>query len=189
MTSEETSFEGGSGEEEVEDGEGEPVKKKLRKRERLAKMFDRDGRATNIAEGLPVAGYIVSAIHAAKGNEEHARRAAGRCTNSNLALVGGLVGGLGGGPAGVAAGAAAGSLAGQMAERGANHFIEKEVRSDMGSIGDLKKNPARELVKTAGLTVVDGAMGAIGGKINIGAEKISNKVIVDGTKLLAESGL
>ena len=84
-----------------------------------------------------------------------------------------------------------------MAERGANHFIEKEVqfalsklsilstfpsyqvRSDMGSIGDLKKNPARELVKTAGLTVVDGAMGAIGGKINIGAEKISNKVIVD----------
>ena len=91
-----------------------------------------------------------------------------------------------------------------MAERGVNHFIdEKEVvylthghtiyiqlqtlfviyvykvRSDMGSIGDLKKNPARELVKTAGLTVVDGAMGAIGGKINIGAEKISNKVIVD----------
>ena len=58
MTSEETSFEGGSGEEEVEDGEGgeggegEPVKKKLRKRERLAKMFDRDGRATNIAEGF-----------------------------------------------------------------------------------------------------------------------------------------
>ena len=27
-----------------------------------------------------------------------------RCTNSNLALVGGLVGGLGGGPAGAAAG-------------------------------------------------------------------------------------
>ena len=55
MTSEETSLEGGSGEEEVEDGEGgegEPVKKKLRKRERLAKMFDRDGRATNIAEGF-----------------------------------------------------------------------------------------------------------------------------------------
>ena len=47
----------------------------------------------------------------------------------------------------------------------------------MGSIGDLKKNPARELVKTAGLTVVDGAMGAIGGKINIGAEKISQKVM------------
>ena len=55
MTSEEASFEGGSGEEEVEDGEGgegEPEKKKLRKRERLAKMFDRDGRATNIAEGF-----------------------------------------------------------------------------------------------------------------------------------------
>ena len=48
----------------------------------------------------------------------------------------------------------------------------------MGSIGDLKKNPARELVKTAGLTVVDGAMGAIGGKINIGAEKISQKVMI-----------
>ena len=55
MTSEERSLEGGSGEEEVEDGEGgegEPEKKKLRKRERLAKMFDRDGRATNIAEGF-----------------------------------------------------------------------------------------------------------------------------------------
>ena len=64
-----------------------------------------------------------------------------------------------------------------------------QVRSDMGSIGDLKKNPARELVKTAGLTVVDGAMGAIGGKINVGAEKISQKVVMDGTKLLAESGM
>ena len=41
--------EGGEG---GEGGEGEPVKKKLRKRERLAKMFDRDGRATNIAEGF-----------------------------------------------------------------------------------------------------------------------------------------
>ena len=38
--------------EDGEGGEGEPVKKKLRKRERLAKMFDRDGRATNIAEGF-----------------------------------------------------------------------------------------------------------------------------------------
>ena len=28
-----------------------------------------------------------------------------------------------------------------------------QVRSDMGSIGDLKKNPARELVKTAGIAV------------------------------------
>ena len=87
-------LEGASGEMESENGEGEPEKKKLRKRERVAKMFERDGRATNIAEGfafdqfsnlaykpfarLPVAGYIVSAIHAAKGNEEHARRAAGR---------------------------------------------------------------------------------------------------------------
>jgi len=191
MSSEDRLREGGSDEEEEESGEnGEPEKKKLRKRERVAKMFERDGRATNLAEGLPVAGYIVSAIHAVKGNEEHARRAAGRCTNSNLALVGGLVGGLGGGPAGAAAGAAAGSLAGQMAERSVNHFIDqKEVRSDMGSIGDLKKNPARELVKTAGLTVVDGAMGAIGGKINVGAEKISQKVVMDGTKLLVESGM
>ena len=59
----------------------------------------------------------------------------------------------------------------------------------MGSLADLKKNPARELVKTAGLTVVDGAMGAIGGKINVGAQKISEKVVVDGTKLLAENGI
>ena len=45
-------LEGASGEEgESENGEGEPEKKKLRKRERVAKMFERDGRATNIAEG------------------------------------------------------------------------------------------------------------------------------------------
>ena len=44
--------EGGSDEEEGESGEGEPEKKKLRKRERVAKMFERDGRATNIAEGF-----------------------------------------------------------------------------------------------------------------------------------------
>ena len=45
--------EGGSDEEEGESGEGEPEKKKLRKRERVAKMFERDGRATNLAEGFP----------------------------------------------------------------------------------------------------------------------------------------
>ena len=45
-------LEGASGEEEGDNGEGEPEKKKLRKRERVAKMFERDGRATNIAEGF-----------------------------------------------------------------------------------------------------------------------------------------
>ena len=45
-------LEGASGEMESENGEGEPEKKKLRKRERVAKMFERDGRATNIAEGF-----------------------------------------------------------------------------------------------------------------------------------------
>ena len=66
----------------------------------VARLFHRDGRATHLAESLPVAGYGVSALHALQGNQEHARRAAGRCTNSNLALCGRLVGGLGGGPAG-----------------------------------------------------------------------------------------
>ena len=62
MTSEDRLLEGGSGEEEEaengeakngegEAGEGEPEKKKLRKRERVAKMFARDGKATNLAEG------------------------------------------------------------------------------------------------------------------------------------------
>ena len=56
MASEDRLCEGGSGEEEEEaadTGEGEPEKKKLRKRERVAKMFERDGRATNLAEGFP----------------------------------------------------------------------------------------------------------------------------------------
>ena len=67
-----------------------------------------------------MAGYLVSAIHALKGNDGHARRAAGRsislcniklingsvsrCTKSNLVVAGGLVGGIGGGTAGIAAG-------------------------------------------------------------------------------------
>ena len=90
-----------SSEEETSKGDDEPEKKKRRKRERIAKMFERDGKATNLAEGwdfpnlqkklltlrvsssrLPVAGYVVSAIHAVKGNQEHARRAAGRWTNN-----------------------------------------------------------------------------------------------------------
>ena len=86
---------------EEEVGE-EPCQKRPRRRERVARLFHRDGRATHLAESLPVAGYGVSALHALQGNQEHARRAAGRCTNSNLALCGGLVGGLGGGPAGAA---------------------------------------------------------------------------------------
>ena len=66
-------------------------------------------------------------------------------------------------------GAAVGSLAGQLAERGVNHFIEdREVRSDLGSLADLAENPARELVKTAGVTALDGALGALGGKMDAG---------------------
>ena len=75
-------------------------KRQLRKRDRIGRLFERNGRATSLAEGLilshiikssatesqiervlarlPVAGYLVSAIHALKGNESHARRAAGR---------------------------------------------------------------------------------------------------------------
>ena len=177
----------GDAEEESEEGEPE---KKVKKREKVARLFARDGRVTAVVEGVPLAGYLASAVHAAAGNPGHARRAAGRCTNSNLALAGGLAGGLGGGPAGAAAGAAAGSLAGQMAERGVNHFIaDKEVRSGLGSLGDIRRNPAKELVLTAGLTVVDGAMGALGGHIDLGAQKVSQKVVLDGTRLMAESGL
>ena len=70
-------------------------------------------------------------------------------------------------------GAAVGSLAGQLAERGVNHFIEdREVRSDFGSLADIADNPARELVKTAGVTFLDGALGALGGKMDAGADKV-----------------
>ena len=76
-------------------------KRRLRKRDCVGGLFERNGRATNLAEGsfhhfcgtesqmpiteafvrLPVAGYLVAAIHVLKGNKEHARRAAGRSTN------------------------------------------------------------------------------------------------------------
>ena len=84
-------------------------KRQLRKRDRVSRLFERDGQATSLAEGfpllpiiyilqllctseayfkdlvrLPVAGYLVSAVHALKGNDSHALRAAGRyisCTN------------------------------------------------------------------------------------------------------------
>ena len=70
-------------------------------------------------------------------------------------------------------GAAVGSLAGQLAERGVNHLIEdKDVQSDLGSLADLAENPARELVKTAGVTALDGALGALGGKMDAGADKV-----------------
>ena len=66
-----------------------------------------------------------------------------------------------------------GSLAGQLAERGVNHLIEdKDVRSDLGSLADLAENPARELVKTAGVTALDSALGALGGKMDAGADKV-----------------
>ena len=32
-------------------------------------------------------------------------------------------------------------------------------------------------------------MGALGAKINVGASKISNKIVMDGTKMLAENGM
>ena len=91
---------------------------------------------------------------------------------------------------GAAAGAAAGSLAGQMAERGVNHFIaDREHRSSLGSLKDIQRQPARELLVTAGTTVVDGALGALGGRIDLGAQRLSARIVVDGGRLLADSGV
>ncbi|KUJ09682.1 uncharacterized protein LY89DRAFT_690125 [Mollisia scopiformis] len=94
-------------------------------------VFSKDSKETKFVENIPIIGYLASAIHAGAGNEEHTKRAAAKCTNSNLAVIGGIAGGVLGGPVGAMAGAAAGSSVGIASEHGISQHIKDESVRDL----------------------------------------------------------
>jgi len=93
----------------------------------MGQEFSKDGQATKIIESIPVAGYIASAVHANAGNQEHAKRAAAKCTSSTLTTIGTVGGGILGGPAGAMAGGAAMAGAGIGSQYGVSQHIKDEA--------------------------------------------------------------
>ncbi|MCO5601997.1 hypothetical protein L7F22_056124 [Adiantum nelumboides] len=122
----------------------------------MGNTFDKDGPATQFCESLPVVGYVASMAHGIAGNEEHAKRAAAKCTNATVTTICTVGGGLLGGPAGAMAGAAAGNAIGIGAEHGVSHHIsDSAVRAHVGSV------EATRFVTDMGLSAVGGGMGNI----------------------------
>lgn len=89
----------------------------------MGQEFSRDGRATKIAESVPIVGYDAAAVHGIAGNNEHAKRAAAKCTNSTATTAGSVAGGLVAGVPGAMAGGAAGAGAGT----GIQHGVSKKI--------------------------------------------------------------
>ena len=56
-------------------------------------IFGRDGKATKIAEDIPVLGLFTAGAHALAGNEEQAKRAAMKSKNRVTTVSGGLLNG------------------------------------------------------------------------------------------------
>ncbi|KAH3964027.1 hypothetical protein HBH70_229530 [Parastagonospora nodorum] len=126
-------------------------------------VFSKDSKETKVAEDIPGLGLIAAAIHKGADNDEHAKRAAAKGTNSALTVGGGVLGGVTGGPAGAMAGAAAGSAAGIGSEHGVStHINDDEVRSEVGSV-----KPERFGVETS-LAAVAGGTGGAGKEITKG---------------------
>lgn len=94
-------------------------------------LFGRDGAVTTVAENIPFVGYIASAVHAAAGNKDHAKRAAMKCTTSLAASAAAAAGGFVGGPAGAAA--AASLVNGRM--MAAEHEVSRGLRDPAAKAG------------------------------------------------------
>ena len=97
-------------------------------------LFDKNSWFTKFVEGIPVVGYIPSAVHALAGNTDEARRAAAKSTSSALVTVGGIGGFIVGGPAGAMAGGAAGGAAGSAVEGAIATTVSDDVKKDMISL-------------------------------------------------------
>lgn len=97
----------------------------------MGQEFGKNGSATRALESIPIIGYGVAAAQGLAKNFDEAKRAAAKCTNSNLAVIGGVAGGAVGGPAGAVAGAVLMKGAGIATEYGIghNHIDNAEVRA------------------------------------------------------------
>lgn len=139
-------------------------------------IFDKNSWFTKFAEGIPVIGYIPAAVHALAGNEDEARRAAAKSTNSAMVTAGGIGGFLVGGPAGAVAGGAAGGALGATIEGGIATTVHENVRKDM-----VKLDGTDILIGTA-FGGLSGAFSGVSGTIAEEAElSLTKKFIVGQT--------
>jgi hypothetical protein len=92
----------------------------------MGQAFSKDGDATVFFEALPVVGYVAAAVHGIARNDEHAKRAAAKCTNSSLVTIGTVGGGLVGGIPGAMAGGAAMAGVGIGSQYGVSEHIKDE---------------------------------------------------------------
>jgi hypothetical protein len=108
----------------------------------MGQEFSKDGRATKIAESIPIVGYGAATVHGIAGNDEHAKRAAAKCTNSTVTTASTVAAGLVGGPPAAMAAGAAGAAAGT----GIQHGISKKIddRNVSPSVNDAKERAAAD---------------------------------------------
>ena len=135
-------------------------------------IFGRDGKATKVAENIPVVGLFAAGAHALAGNEEQAKRAAMKSKNRVTTVTGGLVDGA------VQAGKIVEGTSGAVAGAGV-----ATVHAVAGNEQEAKRaaNQSKNSLKTATDGVVDGVVqagGLVGG--TAGAVAGSGAGMMDG---------
>jgi hypothetical protein len=123
-----------------------------------------DGTITQIVEHVPFFGYGVSAAHAITGDESRAKRAAARCTNSNVVTSAVVTAGFSAAATGCAAcgiaacasAGAVGTLAGNSVQCGIEATYNEQDKRNVGQ---------EKLDQDAKAWAVDVAYGAAGGAL------------------------
>ena len=143
----------------------------------VADGFSKDGAVTTFCESLPLTGYIPALVHAAAGNESHAKRAAAKSTSATVAAavaVGTTAAVVATGGVGlVAVGAAtAAGVAGTAAGGGVQVAIEATYTDkDVKVVGQeqTNKTPGQWVGEVALGGVLGGVAGGVGAGVGAAA--------------------
>lgn len=144
---------------------------------------------TRFAEPIPYVGYVASAVHAAAGNEDHAKRAAMKCSASIARMGAGVARGSVDGPGGAAVAAA--GVHGAMMPAG--HAAAK-TSDDPAARAGLKHTPKDAMIGTSvadvGAGVAAGVGSAVTARGGAGATDSASNLhlgyrIIDNTAMMA----
>lgn len=119
----------------------------------MGATFSKDSQATVVLEGVPVVGFVVGIVHAARKEADRAKRTAAKAANSTLGVAGAIAGGVVLGPLGATLGGALGGLLGHAAEGGIAKTVEDPIIKE------------KLTVLNSGGFAVDAVHGAIGGAL------------------------
>ncbi|KAJ3318670.1 hypothetical protein HDV06_007132 [Boothiomyces sp. JEL0866] len=138
-------------------------------------MFEKDSTETKVIESLPFIGYLAAQQHSNCNNNEQAKRAIAKTTNSSILTVGAIAGALVAGPAGLVAGSIISAVAGTAAEA----TISDQMVSDPVVKSELAQHSVKDYLLSATFASVTSAFHTVG---SVTTKLVMNEIGVHGVR-------